>query len=195
MVTAGVIALVVIAWWGYQAYVRNSQAKLEEEQRRQFQLTHWTSEEDSEDASVERVLSFADMRMVTRVSPNDGGYLADMHMRRTESWAKRREELTRDGWTEREWLDHGVQEVEIRRLSDGTWQGRPIFKRWKVQIQESLSSVFRDDTDFQNLTGVTVEQWKERGDFYDETFRPWQAITAFAPSIEVAYQRYIHARA
>jgi hypothetical protein len=43
------------------------------------------------------------------------------------------------------------------------------------------------------LTGISYDEWRERGDFYDDTLRPWETITEDAPSIEASYQRFIHA--
>jgi len=196
MVTVSLIALVVIAWFAYNAYVRIAQAKLEQEQRRQFQLTHWTKDTEHGTTSCERVLSFADMHLVTTVSDySDGGYLADMDSRRKKSWEKDNEELKSDGWTQDEWMRHGVQQFEIRRLPDGTWQGRLVWKQWKARVKEALRPMsFVDDVGFKELTGVTNSEWNERGDFQKDEFRPWTVITEDAPSIEAGYQRFIHGR-
>ncbi len=193
MVTACLIALVVIAWFAYSAYAKNAQGKLEQAQQRQFQLTHWTKSTDNDDASSGRILSFEKMQMITEVSMRDGGYLADMYLRQKEAWEGGKKELESDGWTEKQWMDHGTKLFEIRRLSDGTWQGRLEWKRWKADVNEAIEShrAFSNDN-IKNLTGVTKAEWEERGDFYDDKFRPWTTIAEDAPAIEANYQRFIH---
>lgn len=196
MVTAAIIALVFIAWYSLKTYQEHGRAKLLQAQKRQFDLTHWKKEEEHGDSYVERVLSYADMQLTVTVRVSDGGYLGDMWSRQHESWQKNEEQLREEGWTKDEWesraTDH-LKKFEIRRQNDGTWQGRLIFRYWQADVREALES----NRSFENekvkeLTGLTKDEWEQRGDYYNDEFRPWTTITADAPAIEAGYQRFIH---
>lgn len=197
MVTACLIILILLSWYGYKAYVASVHAKLLQAKQRQFELTHWKKEEEQGTASIERVLSYADMQLTSEVRDySDGGYLGDMWSRQRDSWKKEGESLQGEGWTEKEWEDYWINHLtkyEVRRLNDGTWQGRLIHRYWKARVTRALDRwAFMDDDDFKRLTGLTKDEWKSRGDFYNEEFRPWTTIIADAPAIEAGYQRFIH---
>lgn len=195
MVTAGIVALVVIAWFAYRTYAQQVQARLEENRDRQFRLCHWTKDDEGDGAAMERVLSFSDMRLVVRVHVDDGGYLADMDRQQRESWEAKAVELEVDGWTKKEWMDHDAQVFEVRRTPEGGWQTRLAYKHWKAQVAESLERSASFDDEFKGLTGLTKADWRQRGTFYGDACRPWTNVSdEFAPSIEASYQRYVHVR-
>jgi hypothetical protein len=194
MFTICLIALVVIAWFAYSFQVRSTQVKLQQTQQHQFDIAHWRKIAEIGDSTVERVLSFPHMYMVTEVTNfSDGGYLADMYLQKKESWEKDEEDLKSDGWTKEEWMAHGVQQYDIRRQPDGTWQGRRVWKQWKRDVKKAMDPSWPQRDSVKNLTGISYDEWRERGDFYDDTLRPWETITEDAPSIEASYQRFIHA--
>jgi hypothetical protein len=132
----------------------------------------------------------------------DGEALASRDHDLSVAWSEKLEE---EGWTEQEWMQGNIHQFEVRRTNDGRWENRQTEKYWsrKVTIlQATIEGRIRSspaslaDEKLTELLGYSWAAWK-RGDNVaaPEGFqeRPWTPITdEYAPSIETAYQRYIH---
>jgi hypothetical protein len=113
------------------------------------------------------------------------------------SWSEDRE---RDGWTEDEWMAIGRQEFDVRRMPSGLWEARPTYRQWTREClftQQSLEK-FRTaaaERQFEKLHGYSWQRWldREKEPLPENTERPWSPMPDdWWPSIETAYQRYIH---
>jgi hypothetical protein len=113
--------------------------------------------------------------------------------------------MEEEGWTEQEWMNGDVRQSEVRRTSDGRWENRLTYKYWtrdvallKAVVEGRIQSqpATLADRELTKLLGYSWAAWK-RGEKVEapEGFqeRPWTLIAdEYAPSIETAYQRYIH---
>jgi hypothetical protein len=216
MLTACLVILVIIAFYGYKAYVANGRARLEqvremneqaqqrqiqqahamEEQarQRQIELAHWKMESKQGTRHVELVLSYSEMKMTTHIRDRSvGGYLADMFMHQKTTWERFHEALERDGWTNDEWMKHEIRQFDVRRLPDGTWEHRLTWKRWRALVLEEWESQLPgSERYFKELTTLTKKEWEERGDYDNDAFRPWTKFIEDGSAIETGYQRFIH---
>ena len=99
-----------------------------------------------------------------------------------------------------EWMDQDTRRSEIRRKNDGTWEMRLTYRYWNkraVELTEVLKNIQNPfaEEEYAKLLGST---WKQRVNLDTEPLpsgdhRPWQRVPEeLAPSIETAYQRYVH---
>jgi hypothetical protein len=147
---------------------------------------------------VSRKLDFASMVLVTQVSGMLDGEA--QYTRRQELAVAWTDDHRRDGWTEDEWMILGRQELDVRRMPDGRWDARLTYRQWSRECTLTQRSLEECPTTtslrvFQELNGFSWEQWLDRKvtPLPEHTQRPWSPIPdEWWPSIETAYQRYIH---
>ena len=149
---------------------------------------------------VSRLLDFESMILTTNVSGMLDGE-AMMHVREelAAAWSEVNASI---GWTEEEWMRQGHQESEVRRMPDGRWETRLTYRHWGKAValaQQSLEKPgFRRlgaESEFEELTGFSWQRFlhRETEPLPDVKKRPWSPLPdEWWPSIETAYQRYIH---
>jgi len=153
------------------------------------------------DANVARTLDFERMILVTQVSGMlDGEAQYSLGKDLDDAWS---EECENKGWTKQEWTTLGRQEFEVRRIPDGRWESRRTYRQWYKDCTMAVRALenpgawlnFSAKKDFEELLGYSWEHWlnREREPLPEVQQRPWKPIDdEFWPSIETAYQRYIH---
>ena len=128
----------------------------------------------------------------------DGEGMLDIDRALAAAWSEKYE---RDGWTRTEWMRRSHTEHEVRRMPEGTWQARLTHReRIKAvvlagQALESKSWAMGAEEEFDRLVGIPWSDWVagKREARPGHVDRPWTSIPdEWWPSIETAYQRYIH---
>ena len=151
------------------------------------------------------VLDFDLMILTSEVRSHlimDGEALFSQHQDLSTAWS---EELVDEGWTQEEWMRGDINQFEVRRTNDARWENRQTHKYWQKRVtilqatvegRISSSPATLADNELRELLGYSWAAFK-RGekvaapDGFHE--RPWTPIAdEYAPSIETAYQRYIH---
>lgn len=157
------------------------------------------------DEHAERYLNFETMLLTIRVAPFDTETFFDSEAQR--AWDEQMERLwnkadREDDWSKDEWLNRTMSQCEVRRTVDGQWQQRPTrryFQRRVAALLDDLeeggpASTFAKEP-FRQLLGYSWDQWMARDTtgLPENTTRPWQQMAdEYVPSMETAYQRYIH---
>jgi hypothetical protein len=151
------------------------------------------------------VLDFDLMILTSEVRSHlimDGEALMSQRRDLSAAWS---EKLEDEGWIEEEWMKGNVNQFEVRRTNDGRWENRQTHKYWSKRVtilratvegRISSSPASLADKELKELLGYSWAAWKggeevAAPDGFQE--RPWTPIAdEYAPSIETAYQRYIH---
>lgn len=132
----------------------------------------------------------------------DGEGMLAVNQKLSATWSEKYE---RDGWTRAEWMRRSHEESEVRRMPDGIWQLR-LTHRERVkalvlieyELRNKSPSLFLGDSyeqQFDRLVGISWKEWVDgkRECRPDHVDRPWTSLPdEWWPSIETAYQRYIH---
>lgn len=151
------------------------------------------------------VLDFDLMMLTTEVRSDlmmDGEALMSQRRDLEATWSDKFED---DDWTREEWMKGNINQFEVRRTHDGRWESRQTHRYWSKRVtilqatvegRITSSPATLADKDLKELVGFSWAA-RRRGEEVDapEGFaeRPWTPIAdEYAPSIETAYQRYIH---
>ena len=119
-----------------------------------------------------------------------------------EEWFVDARNLLRAGWTEAEYVQHGLAVFDIRRTDDGSWEARPKERYWRRSIErvkralEGSLAHDSDRDDYKKLTGEDYDTARDRGiDILQRlSSAPWQSMGNVAPRVEEKYQAYLKAK-
>jgi len=203
----GDAAYLAVAWawtlavWGFLGirwiFTNAPDGRVKDDKPGRSALATWRQEDDA--GSFEVVFDRMMLIVESTYEGADGETLYYLSTKAEEGWNGGPQN---EGWTEAEWKDYRRKECEVRRRADGVWESRLTRRYWERQLKEAQEDLEGDDgphiaaaATFKNLIGYSWEQWlnRETVPLPEVEHRPWRAITdEITPSIETAYQRYIH---
>ena len=205
-IVIGVAAYLAVAWawtlaiWAFLGirwiFTNSPDLAAADDKPGRSALATWRQEDDA--GSFEVLFDRMMLIVESTYEGADGETLYYLSTKAEEGWDGGPQN---EGWTEREWKDYGRKEHEIRRRADGAWESRLTRRYWERDLMQAEQDLKGDgphlaaEETFKRLVGYSWNQWlnRETVPLPDVEHRPWKALgDEIAPSIETAYQRYIH---